>query len=113
MAELQQLEKVTAGERLLVGGDRFATISEELAAAFQPGDSILVVESSGEVLHLPQAERAIADNAVQRARNAFAQMGTITDERITAFFEEFANRLEDPAVWERVLKVNARDLERA
>jgi glutamate-5-semialdehyde dehydrogenase len=113
MAELQQLEKVSAGERLLVGGDRFATISQELAAAFQPGDSIVVVESSGEVLHLPRAERAITDTAVQRARIAFAQMGTVTDESISAFFEEFARRLEDPAVWEQVLKVNAQDIERA
>lgn len=113
MAELRQLEKVTAGERLLVGGDRYATISPELAAGFRPGDSILIVESSGEILHLPRAERAITDTAVTRARAAFMQMGTVTDDHISEFFEVFAGQLENPSTWERVLEANRHDLERA
>ena len=113
MAELRQLEKVNAGERLLVGGDRFATVSEQLAEAFQTGDSLVVVESTGEILHLPQAERQLADAAVARARDAFARMGTITDAQISKFFAEFAARLEDDQIWKRVLEVNDKDLDRA
>ncbi len=113
MAELRHLEKVAAGERLLVGGDRFATISKELAEAFRPGDSLVVVESTGEILHLPKAERSLADAAVARAAEAFTQMGTISDIQISKFFAEFAARLEDEKIWARVLDINEKDLDRA
>ncbi len=113
MAELMQLETVEAGERLLVGGDRFVVIPEAVAAVFQPGDSLVVVESSGELLHLPAAERRVASEAVRRASAAFAAMGSVSDARISRFFTDFAGRLEDEPTWTRIQAANEQDVLRA
>lgn len=113
MAELEKLESVAAGDRLLVGGDRYVTVSEEIAARFGAGDSLVVIEETGEILHLPAAERAITSAAVGRARDAFARMGGVRDEQISQFFGRFADRLQDATTWEEIRKINDADVERA
>ena len=113
MAQLEKLENVAAGDRLLVGGDRFVTISEELAERFAAGDSLVVIEETGEILHLPAGERAITAAAVGRAHAAFGQMGGVRDEQISEFFGRFADRLQDAAIWEQIVQINEADIERA
>ncbi|MDZ7307295.1 MAG: beta galactosidase jelly roll domain-containing protein [candidate division KSB1 bacterium] len=58
------LTSLTAGQPLLVGGDRVTHVTPELAAAFAPGDALLVLPEHGDVLHLPAAERAAARAAM-------------------------------------------------
>jgi hypothetical protein len=77
------------GGLLLAGGDRIIRVSDELAAAFGPGDRLAVVGE--DVLHIPAAESAVAAAAVGAASEAFSRMGTVTDAQVTAFFEAFAN----------------------
>jgi len=113
MVEPTQLETVQAGERLLVGGDRFVVIPPAVASAFQSGDSLVVVETSGELLHLPAAERRVAAEAVRRARSAFSAMGSVSDARISHFFIDFAARLEDESTWARIQAANELDVLRA
>lgn len=107
------LHELTAGMALVYGGNRVAVVSPELAAAFRPGDRVLVVEATGDVLHLPAEAHQIAADAVGRAYAAFAQMGAVSDAAITAFYEAFAARLADDACWAAIAAANAEDVTRA
>ena len=44
---------LTPGMPVIYGGDRVASVSEELAIAFQPGDKLLVVQTTGDLLRIP------------------------------------------------------------
>ena len=79
MAQWSQLTELRPGTVLLVGGDRTVEVPADIAAAFAPGDAILAVEATGEVLHVPAAERRTAGDAVSRAQAAFWRMGAVTD----------------------------------
>jgi glutamate-5-semialdehyde dehydrogenase len=107
------LTDVTAGMPLLYGGDRMTFVPADVAARFRPGDRLIVVQESGEVLLVPADQQAIAAAAVGRAYTAFAAMGDVEDAQITRFYEEFAARLEDDAVWASIAEANTRDVERA
>jgi glutamate-5-semialdehyde dehydrogenase len=107
------LGQVMAGMPLVYGGNRVATVSDAVALAFRPGDRLVVVESTGDVLHIPAAEHAVAAEAVGRASAAFARMGAVSDTAVTAFYEAFARRLEDAASWTPIAIANAEDVARA
>ncbi|MBL8772084.1 MAG: aldehyde dehydrogenase family protein [Phenylobacterium sp.] len=108
-----RLEALAPGQAIPFAGDRVAYVSPDLAAAFRPGDRLVVVQDTGDLLHIPAMEQAAADAAVGRAAAAFARMGETPDAAITAFFEAFARRLEDEAVWSAIAAANAADVERA
>jgi glutamate-5-semialdehyde dehydrogenase len=108
-----KLEHLCEGMAIPYGGDRIALVSAELARAFSPGDRLIVVQTSGELLHVPCAVHETARAAVALASDAFAQMAGVDDERISAFFEAFAARLEATQVWEEVAAANAADVDRA
>jgi len=105
-----RLETLAPGQPIVFGGDRVAYVSDALAAAFQPGDRLLTDPHSGALLHAPAADHQIAAVAVSRAQAAFAAMGQISDEAVTAFFEAFAERLGDDACWDGIVQANARDV---
>lgn len=110
---IQRLEKLTPGMLIPFGGDRAAVVGPDLARAFVLGDRLIVVQDTGDLLHVPAAEQAIADTAVGRAHAAFQAMGQVTDAAITAFFEAFAARLEDPGAWALIDAANAADVSAA
>lgn len=110
---MEQLASLTPGTPLLWGGDRVTRVDEGLAAAFEPGDALVVLQHDGTVLHLPAADRAVARSAVDRATAAFDAMGSVPDEAITAFYEAFAQRLEDEEVFGAIAAANAQDVARA
>ena len=58
--------------------------------AFVAGDRLVVVQDTGALLHVPAAEHALADAAVDAAHQAFAALGRVPDDAISAFFEAFA-----------------------
>jgi len=109
---MERLEKLTAGMPLLVGGDRFTTVPADIADAFEPGDAVLVADT-GEVLHVPDAERRAATVAVDAAVAAFDLMGTATDEQVSAFYDTFANALADDTIFVAIAEANAADVEAA
>jgi glutamate-5-semialdehyde dehydrogenase len=98
---------------ILYGGNRIARVSEEMAGRFQTGDRLLVVQRTGELLLVPQAQWEIADRAVQRALDAFHRLNAVDDEQITRFYALFAARLEDDACWKGIAAANADDVSRA
>jgi glutamate-5-semialdehyde dehydrogenase len=110
MIKPQTLDRLSPGMPLLVGGDRMVPVSEELAASFRPGDALSVVAATGEVLHLPAKERAVATDAVSRGLEAFRAMGSVSDAAISRFFESFAARLADDGAWSRVAEANRADV---
>jgi glutamate-5-semialdehyde dehydrogenase len=95
------------------GGDRVTRVPAEIAARFRAGDRLLVVQSSGELLHVPREQQEVAEAAVTRACAAFARLGELPDARITRFYEEFAARLTEERVWSGIAAANAADVERA
>ena len=95
------------------GGDRVALVSAELAAAFAPGDRLIVVQETGDLLRVPAEAARIAGAAVGRAVEAFAALTQVSDEQISAFFDGFAGRLGDDAVWALIEAANRDDVARA
>ncbi|MET0146582.1 MAG: aldehyde dehydrogenase family protein [Ilumatobacteraceae bacterium] len=109
----RSLERLTAGQLIVFGGDQVVEVDEALAAAFAPGDRLVVVQESGDLLHVPAAEHVLATEAVGAATHAFAELATCTDDQITAFYEQFAQRLADDVTASPILAANADDVTRA
>ncbi len=105
-----RLTALTPGQPIVYGGDRVTTVPEDLAAAFRPGDRLIVVSATGDLLHLPRAEWEIATGAVARAARAFGALGAVPDDAITAFYHHFADRLADDAVFAPIAEANAADV---
>lgn len=105
-----RLEALSPGMPIPFGGDRVAYVSDALAQAFQAGDRLVVIQETGDLLHVPASVQAIADQAVGRAHRAFGELAAVSDQAITAFFEAFVSRLADAAVWERIAQANAQDV---
>jgi glutamate-5-semialdehyde dehydrogenase len=112
-ARTGRLEALAPGQAIPFGGDRVAFVDVDLAAAFRPGDRLVVVQDTGDLLRIPAAEAEAAHAAVARAAAAFARMGEVSDAAITAFFEAFARRLEDEGAWTAISAANAADVESA
>ncbi|WP_374573552.1 aldehyde dehydrogenase family protein [Phenylobacterium sp.] len=108
-----RLEALVPGMAVIYGGDKVAHVTPALAAAFRPGDRLVVVQDTGALLHVPAAEAAVAEAAVGRAHAAFQRMGQVSDAAITAFFEAFAANLADDARWAKIAAANAADVESA
>lgn len=98
---------------VIFGGNRIARVSQDLATAFQPGDRLVVVQDSGDLLRVPAATQALASQAIDRARAAFAAMGQVPDEAITRFFDLFARHLADEAIWSAIQAANEADIRSA
>ncbi len=105
-----RLEALVPGQAIVFGGDRVSYVSAELAQAFRAGDRLLVDPDSGELLHIPAAEHALAAAAVARAQAAFAGLAAASDEAITSFFAAFAAHLADDARWAAIAAANAADV---
>lgn len=110
MAELTEL---IAGMPVLYGGNRVTNVPPELAESFEAGDRVVVVQTTGDLLHIPAAVSDITTGAVTAAVDAFAQMGAVSDDAITRFFVEFAARLDDDDVFTRIAAANSADIDNA
>lgn len=106
----ERLVRLTAGMAIPYGGDRLVRVDEDLARKFAPGDRLIVLQDTGTLLHVPAAEQAIAQAAVGQAASAFARMGQVSDNQITAFFDAFSAALADDGVWGKIAAANGRDV---
>ena len=105
-----RLTKLEFGMAVVYGGDRVAHVSAELAAAFQPADRLVVVQSTGDLLHVPADAHNTATAAIDAAVGAFRSIGSISDEQITAFYHEFAARLADEQSFAAIAAANESDV---
>jgi glutamate-5-semialdehyde dehydrogenase len=107
---MEPLNELTPGMPIVYGGDKVTYVDEALAAAFTPDDKLIVVESSGDLLHIEHADWDTAGQAVDGAVAAFDQMGGVGDDQISRFYEAFAGRLEDDATFAPIAEANAADV---
>lgn len=105
-----ELRELRAGMPLVFAGDRVVEVPADVAARFRPGDAVVVAEPSAEVLLIPARERALASEAVTRARAAFTRMATVDDAQISRFFNGFADRLSSETVWSGIARANQADV---
>jgi glutamate-5-semialdehyde dehydrogenase len=106
----EPIERLTEGALVVVGGDRLVRVGAELAAAFAPGDRLVVVAGTGDLLHVAEADVAVVSEAVGAAVDAFAALTKVTDDAITAFYAEFARLVADDRAFAPVLEANALDV---
>jgi glutamate-5-semialdehyde dehydrogenase len=109
----QPLDHLTPGMPIVFGGDRLTFVPDELAAAFSPGDALVVLQDTGELLRVPAEDRRAARDAVDAAVRAAGQMGEVDEEQLDTFFEVFARRLEDETSFAPIATANAGDVEAA
>lgn len=109
----ERLSSLSAGQAIPFGGDRVARVDDDLAAAFRAGDRLVVVQDTGDLLHVTADAHAAASAAAEAAHDAFGALAAVDDDAISTFFRLFANRLDDDATMAPVLSANAADVERA
>jgi glutamate-5-semialdehyde dehydrogenase len=93
--QIGSLSSLAAGMQIPWGGTNASVVSDELAAAFESGDALIVVQDTGELIHLPKSALVTAGTAVTAAVDAFSQMGAVSDDQITDFYRRFASALAD------------------
>ena len=98
---------VEPGTKILVG-DRAVPMP-----ATRPGDRVIAVHRTGDLLVVPAPELEVATAAAERAHEAFRAMAGVSDDQVTAFFRLFSDRLADDATWSAIAAANAGDVERA
>ncbi|MFM8858088.1 MAG: aldehyde dehydrogenase family protein [Actinomycetota bacterium] len=112
-AETGTLAELVAGQRIPYGGDRWTQVPAEIATAFRLGDRIVVVQTTGDVLHIPAEVSRITDAAVENARRGFSELADVSAEQISLFYSSFAERLSDDATFEPIARANAADVDDA
>lgn len=113
MAGANELTELTAGMPLIYNGNCVTYIPQELASKFQAGDRVVIVNTTGDLLHIPSSEQKIAANAVAGAADAFTQMSSVSDIQITHFFDLFSQLLETDDIWLSISDANAGDVKKA
>lgn len=108
--EVRALTRLTAGQQIPFGGDRVAVVTADLADRFVEGDRLIVVQSTGALLHVPRAVSELVDATVADASAAFASLAEVGDDQITEFFEQFATALEDGERFAPIGAANAADV---
>ncbi|MFM8266473.1 MAG: aldehyde dehydrogenase family protein [Ilumatobacteraceae bacterium] len=106
----EPLDRLHPDDRLLVGGDRFVRVGDDLAAAFRTGDQIVVVHDTAAVLHIPADVGAAVRADVTAAAAAFGELSAVGDDAITAFFDRFAALLDDDRAFAPIAEANRADL---
>ncbi|MCF4123067.1 aldehyde dehydrogenase family protein [Antribacter sp. KLBMP9083] len=107
------LTSLTEGAVIPFGGDRYTTVPAELAAAFRAGDQLHVVQSTGALLHVPEAVRTAVTVQVDAAVDAFARLRSSGKSTVRDFYTAFADALADDAVWNLIETANTDDVARA
>jgi glutamate-5-semialdehyde dehydrogenase len=107
---IQQLTGLVEGQQIPFGGDRVATVPAALAEAFRPGDRLVVVHETGDLLHIPADQHRVAAQAVDGAVAAFGALAGVTDEQIDDFFARLAHLIADDAVFELIGAANTADV---
>ncbi len=102
-------ELVLTPETQVLAGDRLLKVSKELASAFRPGDRLLAVDDA--LLHVPAVDSALVDAAVRAAASAFDVLGECSNDAISTFFDQFADRLADDATFAPIAEANAHDVQ--
>lgn len=108
-----RLESLTPGQIVPFGGDRYVTVDPDLANRFRPGDRLVVVQDTGELLHVPGSVAELVSSAVSGAVDAFRALQSTPLTAVDAFYESFARSLEDDSMFSIVRLANEQDVDSA
>ena len=100
------------GDRVLVG-EHLVVIDAGFAATLEPGDRVIGVAGTGEILRVPKSESELVSKSVAAAAQAFIGMRECSDEAISRFYEVFAKLLESPEVIGAIVAANSLDVDDA
>ena len=106
----ERLDRLEAGMAIPYGGDRVVRVPPTLADAFRSGDRLVVVQDTGDLLHIPANVWDITTEAVDRAASAFSEMGEVSESQMTAFYRRFAAALAADASFAPIGAANAADV---
>jgi glutamate-5-semialdehyde dehydrogenase len=109
----ERLDRLVAGQPIVFGGDLVTHVDEALAGVFRSGDRLIVVQDTGDLLHVPRADAEAAEGATSAASAAFDALAACSDDQVTEFFERFADRLADDAAVAPILAANEADVAKA
>lgn len=112
VAGVEKVVSLEVGQRILCG-NRWVRVSQDLADAFQPGDALIALQNSGELLRITSSDQQVAHLAVSDASHAFILLSEVSDEQISLFYEKFAAFLEDDEIFRHVQVANDEDVEKA
>jgi glutamate-5-semialdehyde dehydrogenase len=101
------MTEIPAGTSVVVG-DRLVSMP-----AMEPGDRLIAVHATGDLLVVARDDYAVARDAVSKAHEAFRAMADVTDDQLSQFFTVFAQRLADETIWAAVVEANETDIARA
>ncbi len=106
------VEQLRQGDRVLVGST-LLTIDADFAASLAPGDVVLGVAETGQILRVPARTKTLVSDLLSRSRRAFTELAHVGDEAITEFFAEAVTLLGDDVAMSPVLSANRADVEAA
>jgi glutamate-5-semialdehyde dehydrogenase len=104
------LTSLEPGMPIVWGGTRVTYVPIDLAEAFAEGDSLIVRQDTGELIHIPADVAAVASAAVGQAYEAFGAMGAVEDEQISTFYLAFASALRDDDKFALIAAANETDV---
>ena len=112
VAGVEKVDSLEVGQRIFCG-NRWVRVSQDLADAFEPGDQLIALQESGELLRITASDQQVAHEAVSNASHAFTLLSEVSDEQISSFYEKFATFLEDDELFRHVQAANDQDIEKA
>jgi glutamate-5-semialdehyde dehydrogenase len=65
---MNELTHIPPGMTVLYGGNQLARVPDEITERFRPGDRLLVVQQTGEILHVPNARWEIAGSGGKKSK---------------------------------------------
>ena len=95
-------------DRVLIGGE-LVEIGSEIANAFLDGDRLIATTSAG-ILLVPKSDSDLVSSCISASTDAFSAMGDVTDSQIMSFYEGFARRLKDEAIFSQIREANERNV---
>ena len=95
--------------RILVG-DKLVPLAEESVRELSRGGRLVPLPSEGTILCIPVEVRRIVEESISRALSSFTELQDVPSERIDAFFEKFAELIDDDESFGPVLEANRQDV---
>ena len=96
------------GDRIVING-KPVVLDQSIINQFVDGDALFGL-SSGQVLHIKQADLLLVDTAVSAASAAFDLMAACTEQEVSSFYKSFAQRLNEESVRKQLLDANEIDV---
>lgn len=109
----EPLTRLEPGMPIVYGGNKVTRVGDELVAAFAEGDRLVVVQDSGDLLHITAEDWAIAVSAIDSAVGAFSEMARVSPAQVAEFYRAFAGYLADDDSFSRIARANVADVKAA